>query len=183
MDDRALLQLARAGDRAAGDVFVSRHLDAVLRYARAVTRDDVAAEDVVQDVFLAALRAEEPLTGPSARGWLLVAARHASFRRHRRRVGEPARFEPLDALGLAAGWGADPETLVSANEDRRRLETALGALSVEDREILILRDLEGVDGETTARELGLGVAAMKSRLHRARLHLMAALNQGGVDGA
>lgn len=183
MDDRELLQRARAGDRAAGDSFVSRHLDAVLRYARAVTHDAVSAEDVVQEVFLAALRGEAPLVDASARSWLLVTARHASFRLHRRRVGEPSRFEPLETLGAAAGWGADPEQISAAHEDRDRLDAALARLSVEDREILVLRDLEGLDGEATARELDLSVPAMKSRLHRARLHLMAALSEGGAHGA
>lgn len=181
IDDAELLRRARGGDRVAGDTFVGRHLAAVVRYARAVCPDPVAAEDVTQDVFVAAFTGSQPLAGASARAWLLVSTRHAAWRLHRRRVGEPAAFVPLESLGLAAGWGEDPETVVSRLEDRARLDAALQRLSVEDREVIVLRDLEGLDGEATAALIGVEVAAMKSRLHRARLRLMAALREGGVD--
>lgn len=178
--DAQTLHRARSGDRAAGDSFVRAHLDAVWRYARFVTRDEATAEDVVQETFLAALRGDTPLQSDSARGWLLTIARNASMRATRRRAGEPARFEPLDELGAAAGWGADPEAAVAAAEQRERLEAALGRLSEEDREVVLLRDVEGLDGPVVAELLGLEVGAMKSRLHRARLRLMAELRRGGV---
>lgn len=182
MNDAARLELARAGDRAAGEAFVAAHLDAVWRYARVVTGDEVAAEDIVQETFLAALRGQAPLAGDSARGWLLTIARNASFRARRRRAGEPGRFEALDELGAAAGWGADPEAAVAAAERLEQVQAAMARLSVEDREVLLLRDVEGLDGAQTAQLLGLDLAAMKSRLHRARLRLMGELRQGGVDG-
>lgn len=181
MTDAALLERARGGDRDAAGAFVARHLDAVHRYARAVCRDASSADDATQDVFLAALRPGPPLAGADARPWLLVATRHASFHHARRRAGEPTHFEPLDALGELAGWG-DPEAEYAAREANTQLEAALARLSTEDREVLVLRDLEGLEGEAAAEALGLSLAGMKSRLHRARLRLMAELRKGGDDG-
>jgi RNA polymerase sigma-70 factor (ECF subfamily) len=68
-------------------------------------------------------------------------------------------------------------------EEREWLARALARLSQADREVLILRDLEGLSGEETAAALGVTVRAMKSRLHRARLRLAAQLREGRHAGA
>jgi RNA polymerase sigma-70 factor (ECF subfamily) len=146
--------------------------------ATAVTPAD--AEDALQEAFIAAWRSAADFTGTdSARGWILTIARNALHRRYRRRVGEPETFEPLDGLGAAAGWGAEepPDVLLERLEDRERLRRALDALPAPDREVLILRDLEELSGEETARMLGLSLQAMKSRLHRARLRLAARVRE------
>lgn len=91
----------------------------------------------------------------------------------------------LDELGLQAGWGGDdPEALAVAAEHRERLAAALARLAPEDREVITLRDLDGVPGEQTASMLGVNVAAMKSRLHRARMTLAAEVRKevGGAAG-
>lgn len=180
--DAELLALAREGNRPAGDAFVARHLPRVWRHARALAGDPVAADDLVQETFLAALRAGSAPAGDDAGPWLSGILRHAWHRSHRRRVGEPAAVEPLLDLGLGAGWGSDPERAAVAAEDRARLDAALAALDPESREVLWARDVEGLDGAETAALLGLGVPAMKSRLHRARLELMRALREGGSHG-
>lgn len=82
-------------------------------------------------------------------------------------------------LGLQAGWGSDnPEALALAAERRDTLARALESLSSGDREVLILRDIEGLRGPEAAEVLGLGERALKSRLHRARLRLAVALRSG-----
>ena len=79
-------------------------------------------------------------------------------------------------LGLEAGWGSnDPEALAIAAERRETLQGALRTLSSDDQEVLILRDIEGLRGPEAAEILGIGERALKSRLHRARLRLAAAL--------
>jgi predicted DNA-binding protein (UPF0251 family) len=81
---------------------------------------------------------------------------------------------PRDELGVQAGWGSDdPETLAMAAERRDVLRAAFDALDQEAREVLTLRDLEGLSGEVTAALLGVSLAATKSRLHRARMSLAA----------
>ena len=84
--------------------------------------------------------------------------------------------EPLMTLGLEAGWGSDdPEALAIAAERRDTLTWALQTLSFTDREVLILRDVEGLNGREAAEVLGITGRALKSRLHRARLRLAGAL--------
>jgi RNA polymerase sigma-70 factor (ECF subfamily) len=79
-------------------------------------------------------------------------------------------------LGYNAGWGSDdPEAIAIAAEQEGALRNALSQLSAEDREVLILRDFEGLRGSEAAGLLGIGERALKSRLHRARLRLAVAL--------
>ena len=66
-------------------------------------------------------------------------------------------------------------------ENRRRLEGALAALPKDEREMLLLREWEGVSGDEAAALLGISLSAMKSRLHRARIHV-AALLRAGLNG-
>lgn len=178
-DDAALLARTAAGDRDAFDAIVAGHSASVYRLARALTRDPAAAEDVLQQTFLSAWQAAPQFRGEaSVRTWLLTIARHAAQRHRERAAREPVDDTPLEALGIRAGWGGpSPETLLLAAESRDRVAAALASLDADDREVLTLRDLEDVPGETTARLLGLSLAAMKSRLHRARLKLAAALTK------
>ncbi|HMV65455.1 MAG TPA: sigma-70 family RNA polymerase sigma factor [Myxococcota bacterium] len=181
MGDLELLRDCAGGARAACAEIVRRHQAAVWRACVALTRDEVEAEEVFQETFLAALRGAGGFSGERARPWLLTIARHAQARLHRRRAGEPAVVEPLEEMAVAAGFGS-PEAEVARHEESARLDAALRRLSVEDREVIVLRDIEGLEGREVAEALGLGVPAMKTRLHRARLRLMAALRAEVGDG-
>lgn len=178
--DRDLLESSASGDGAAFEQFVGRHQASVYRFIKTLAGSDADAEDAFQETFLAAWRSAETFRGEGdARAWILTIARNAVRRQHRRRVGEPAEFLSLDDLGRQAGWGTDPtaDTLLARLEDRTLLERGLSRLSAEDREVLILRDLEGFSGEEVAEMTGLTLPAAKSRLHRARLRLTAALRE------
>jgi RNA polymerase sigma-70 factor (ECF subfamily) len=182
--DDDLIERSSTGDRAAFSTIVDRHARSVLRLARAMTTGDAMAEDVVQETFLKAFRASStyrPGLG-TVRTWIFAIARNES-RRMRRERELPVDHEddrPLMALGVDAGWGA--EEAFARAEEVDRLALAMASLSSEDREILVLRDLEAMSGEAVAELLGLALPAMKSRLHRARLRLLAALREteGGV---
>jgi RNA polymerase sigma-70 factor (ECF subfamily) len=175
-DDRRLLLAASLGDRGAFERFVQRHEAAVFRLLRTSAAGEADAEDALQEAFVAAWKGAGGYRGgASARGWILTIARNALSRSHRRRVGEPATFEPLDALGLEAGWGRDDALEGLAR--REVLDRAMGTLGEEEREVLVLRELEDLPGEEVAEMLGISVPAMKSRLHRARLRFLAALRE------
>lgn len=180
-DDADLLRAAVAGDRPAGAGLVGRHHAAMQRYARSLVGQD--ASDVVQQAWIDALRGGATYRGRSSvRTWLLTLVRHAAYRSKRLRVGEPRTPVPLDALAIQAGWG-DPEARVGARLDAERLLRALATLSPDSREVLTLRDLEDLPGPEAAAVLGLTLAAMKSRLHRARLELAAAVRKEFGHGA
>lgn len=183
--DTELISRAARGDAAAFGELVARHQAAVFRLTRTLARDPAAAEDALQEAFLAAWRGAKCFRGESSpRAWLLAIARNAARRGFRRRAGEPLRMESLDTLAAAAGWRSDtdPEGVLLRRRRREALQAALEALHVQDREILIVRELEGLSGEETARVLGIGLAAVKSRLHRARLRLAARLRREAGDG-
>lgn len=173
--DPELLSLAARGDQEAFEAMVLRHRGAVWRFTRSLTQDPGLAEDALQETFLAAWRSAESFHGEgSALGWLLSIARHAVYRQHRGRAGEPEQLESLAELGEAAGWGAAPDPL-EALAVKDEVGRALARLPLEDRELLLLREVEGLGNEDCARLLGLGLPALKSRLHRARLRFAAQL--------
>lgn len=186
--DDVLIARAAEGDRAAFGTLVERHGRAVLTVGRALARSEVDAQDIVQETFLSALRAASTYRPgiASVRSWLFAIARNAGRRSRRleREVPTDTLDEgPLLGLGIAAGWGEEPagESL-ARSESVEDIARAIATLSVDEREILVLRDVESLSGEETAKVLGLSLAAMKSRLHRARLRLMAALraSEGGI---
>jgi RNA polymerase sigma-70 factor (ECF subfamily) len=173
----------RAVARGDGDAFAALVGDLrapVYRYARSLVRSDEAAEDVLQETFVAVWRGAASYAGVSSgKVWVLGVARHLAARTWRRRVGEPDDTVPLEQLGAEAGWGLDPEALASAHEDAARVHRALDQLTESERELITLRDLEGLSGPEVAALLELPLATMKTRLHRARLRLMAALRADG----
>lgn len=186
--EASLMERAARGDSSARRQLVVAHQGAVYRLLRRLCRDDAQAEDLTQETFITAL---EKLPGwrseGSPKGWLLAIARSRWLMSRRAPAArqEPAEDASLEALGARAGWGEpmDPEALASRLEEQAVMERALAGLDAEAREVLTLRDLEGLSGEETAQVLGLSLAAMKSRLHRARLALVAAVKRGaGAHG-
>jgi RNA polymerase sigma-70 factor (ECF subfamily) len=186
LDDAALLARAAAADERAFATLVARHRPRLLAWARRVGGDQALAEDAVQEALTAAWRHAAGYRGETpVRGWLATLVRHALWRALDRRARvqlEPP--EDLEALGARAGWG-DPELgarIESVVASRECLEHAFGALPTHDREVLALVDIEGASLEEASTTLELGLAALKSRLHRARLRLVASLRQEGCDG-
>jgi RNA polymerase sigma-70 factor (ECF subfamily) len=172
--DEALVRRSAAGDRSAFERLASRHAAALYRFTVRVCGGEREAEDALQDGLLAAWRGAATFRGESAaRTWLYQVVVNACRRRHRRRAGEPAEVEGDEAAAAVAADESGPEERASARQAGRALEAALAELAPEAREVLMLRDVEGLSGEETAAALGLGLAAMKSRLHRARLDLKA----------
>lgn len=177
-DDATWLRLAATGDTAAFDRIMTMHGAAVQRFLDTIGTRDL--EDAVQETFIAAWRSASHYTGSgTVRSWLLSIARNVQRHQHRRRVDEPSSFESLDALAAQAGWGCDPA------ESRRQeialardvLAHAMSMLPDDEREVLLLREIEGLSGDETAALLQCSVPAMKSRLHRARIHLAAAVRR------
>lgn len=166
-----------------GETALWAHRAAVQRFLRHLTGNDTEAADLTQETMVEALQHLAQLRAAgNAKAWLLTIARNKMWaaRRSARVTREEAEEpETLEALGAAAGWGEplDPEVLSARLEERQLLERALSSMSPEAREIITLRELEGLTGDETAQALGLSLAAMKSRLHRARLELVAAVKR------
>ncbi len=172
ISDETLIGRVAAGDPAAFPRLVRRHQAAVYRFARAAAPADGQEEEIVRETFLdARRRAGRYRDGFSARPWLLALARQVIDRQHPRRSRD-ADATPLRELARAAaveGWSGWDGALV----DRRAVAAAFAELPPEDREILTLCDRESLSLEEAARVTGLADPAVRTRLHRARLRLLA----------
>ena len=180
--DEELLARTADGDREAFGVLVERHRDPVHRWVCTLTSDESLVDDVLQETFIAAFRhAHTFQRRSSVRTWLFTIARNQVFGGARKQREHPHEdTASLEHLGRAAGWGnvADPEEVLTAVERKTQLRAALGQLEPRDREVIVARDLSGLTGPETAELLGVSLAAMKARLHRARLRLVAELRTG-----
>ena len=181
--DKALLQRSIAGDRQAFLGFAHRHQAAVLRFCRTVSASSEDAEDVLQETFLTAWRKAGTFEGHgSARSWLFTIARRKVYRAARASQAIAAgAVESLEELGVAAGWGGSGSGERFGLDEQLEVRRAFDSLSPADRQILILRDLEGLSNAEAATVLGVELPALKSRLHRARLRLMSRLAEGDRD--
>ena len=179
-DEATLLEAARAGDRAAVEALLERHEARLYRFARRLCRHREDAEDVLQESLLAAARGLGRFRGASSVStWLYTIARSFCIKKRRRSVFAPAEVS-LEAEAPLAGRGVrdparDPHQVLEASRLEAALERAIAALDRPYREVLLLRDVEGLPAAEVARITGLGVPAVKTRLHRARGRLRAAL--------
>jgi RNA polymerase sigma-70 factor (ECF subfamily) len=170
------LEAARGGDRAALDRFLAHYQPLVYRFGLRMCGNPDVAADVLQETLIAAARTLPGFRGDSAVStWLYTIARSFCGKQRRRRkdAPDPARVVSLDEPGaeieLIAGDGPAPDKEVSARELRRALEQAISSLEPMYREVLLLRDVEGLSAPEVGAVMGLGVDAVKSRLHRARV--------------
>lgn len=147
------------------------------------------AEDLVQETLLAALRGWDGFAGRSEpTTWLYAIAKHACFRRRRRRAGEPAHLESIGAESDLLPSPdeplpdpdelADPARAAARGEATARVERGLAELPFGYRLPLVLVDIAELSIAETATVLGLKEATVKTRVHRARLRLRQALAAG-----
>jgi RNA polymerase sigma-70 factor, ECF subfamily len=175
-EERRLLAAARDGDARAMRQLLDRVSGTVYRFGRSFCRDPHDAEDVMQEVFVALVRGLPGLRGEASLStWAFVVARNACTRWRRRRVAEPRRLASLDADGEARAVGgavdhaADPARIAETDELRLVLQDAIRMLPPVQRDVLLLRDVEGRSAREVASALRIREPAVKSRLHRARL--------------
>jgi RNA polymerase sigma-70 factor (ECF subfamily) len=167
--DDALLDRARSGDRQALSQVLSELSPLIQRFGVRLCRNDADADDIAQDTLWAVASHLDAFEGRSSlSSWVFALARSACSRRRRGLKNQPPVSD--DRLSEQAA-SDDPELESSQRELRDRLSEALAALSPRHREVLSLRDIEGLSAAEAANVLGLSVDALKSRLHRARAAL------------
>lgn len=176
-DDADLLRAARGGDRRALEALLARHQGRVYRFSMRMCRNPADADDVLQETLLALARSVRDLRdGAALSTWLYSVARSHCIKARRQGKYAPKQLEPLSTAAVELGdRGPRPDDAAAAREVESALAQALASLSDEHREVVLLRDGEGLTAPEVAAVLGIGVEAVKSRLHRARLALRAAL--------
>jgi RNA polymerase sigma-70 factor, ECF subfamily len=169
-DDAALLERFRAGDRSAFNAIVDRYERRVFAIAMRICRHHEDARDVTQDVFVTALRRLAGFRGDAQIStWLHRVAVNASLdlvRKRGRREG-PGLDEAADQPASEPG----PEATAIAAVRAREVHRALGRIAPDQRAVIALHDLQGLDYAEVAAALEVPVGTVKSRLHRARLAL------------
>jgi len=151
------------------------HLDAAYNLARWLTRNDQDAEDVAQEAFLRAYQFFGGFHGGDGRPWLLTIVRNTCYTwLERNRAGGPAvTFDEEKHSG--ADPAASPDSLLLLSEDKQLLKQALEELPPEYREVIVLRELEGLSYKDIAGIAGIPLGTVMSRLARARERLQQSL--------
>ncbi len=172
--DRELLEGARAGDRAALERLLERHQRRVFRFGMKMCGGEEDAKDVLQETLIAAARGIRDFRGASSVStWLYTIARSFCIKRHRTSKFAPGQMESLEERSREVQEMPDaargPEDAAAGSQVRAALQEAIGTLEPMYREVLVLRDVEGLSAPEVAEVLGLSVEAVKSRLHRARV--------------
>lgn len=183
-DDPDLVTRAAAGDDAAFGALVRRHTPRMYRVALRITGSPGEAEDVVQDSWLAAWRSLGSFRQESAVStWLYRVVTNSALALLRRRrptisldCPEAAGRSTLDSA-LLAGAVPGPEGRVVRAEEVDAVLRAIGRLELSQRVPLVLRELEGLSYDEVAEVLDVNVGALRSRLHRARVALLAELRE------
>jgi RNA polymerase sigma-70 factor (ECF subfamily) len=174
-EDTQLLMRAKDGDRGAAQALLERYEARVYRFALRMCATPEDARDVLQETLLAAYKGLATFRGEASFStWLFQVARSFATKARRTRVGEPAHVDSLDApevRALAQSESESPYERARGGEVGAVLRAALAALPADYREVLLLKDVEGLSAEEVAEVVGEKVPAVKSRLHRARLEL------------
>jgi RNA polymerase sigma-70 factor (ECF subfamily) len=147
------------------------HLNAAYNLARWLTRNDHDAEDVVQDAYLRALRFFGGFRGDDGRAWLLAIVRNTCYdflRSHRPQELTEAFDEEVHT---AVDTDQSPETVLIRRADQAMVRRAVETLPLPLREVIILRELEGLSYKEIADAAGIKIGTVMSRLSRARARL------------
>jgi RNA polymerase sigma-70 factor (ECF subfamily) len=173
--DDELLAAARQGDSAALEALLVRYQPHLYRFGLRMCGNVEDAGDVAQESLISMARSVRDFRGDaSVSSWLYTIARRFCIKKRRRSKFAPTREESLDgsSTDLArqlADPRPNPEQTATNQELATALTHAIDALEPSQREVLVLRDVEGLSASEVAKILGLSVDAVKSRLHRARV--------------
>jgi RNA polymerase sigma-70 factor, ECF subfamily len=191
-DDRALLAQLRIGDEEAFETLVNRYDRRLRRVASTFVRTPSAADDVVQDTWLAVIRGLDAFEGRSSLStWMFSILGNLARTRATRdarsmpfsalSVGDGAAVDP-EAFGPDGRWRSvpprldtDPESQLLSKELRGRILAAVEKLAPAQRAVITLRDLTGLDAEEVCELLDISDGNQRVLLHRARANVRAAL--------
>jgi len=173
--DTDLLKALQRGEDSAIEELLRRYQSRIYRYGIQMCRNPEDAKDVLQDTLLAMTRSLRSFRGASSLStWLYTIARSFCIKKRRKSKFAPDEELSLSSMdsdhsGPVSAASEQPDHIVSAKELADYLNKAVQSLDPMYRDVLLLRDGEGLSAPEVAKVLGLRVDAVKSRLHRARL--------------
>lgn len=185
LDETTLLARLRAGEEGAYEALVRAFGGRLLAVARRMLGNEEDARDAVQEAFLSAFRSLDRFEGEARLStWLHRIVLNASLMRLRQQRRRPeVSLDDLLPRFLEDGHAADPAQdwklpldALARRETRDLVRRSIESLPEVYRSVLLLRDVEELDTDETARLLGLSESAVKTRLHRARQALRGLLD-------
>jgi RNA polymerase sigma-70 factor (ECF subfamily) len=192
-DEAGLLARLRAGDESACETLVRRLGGRMLAVARRVLRCEEDSADAVQDAFVAAFGSLDRFEGHSTLAtWLHRIVVNSCLmklrsRGRRREVSVDGLLPAFDEAGRHARpmrrWDEQGVTRLSREETQAQVRACIDQLPESYRTVLLLRDIEELDTDQAARQLGVSAGAVKTRLHRARQALRTLLEPIVRDGS
>lgn len=188
----AYIARLRAGDREAFDTLVREHHAAIYKLLNRLLHHADDAQEVTQEVFLAAYEGIAAYEGRAGlRTWLLAIAYRKGVDRLKRQrtergllqgeLDDETLWTRVQSVERFTDWRTNPEQTVNYQQVSSALHQALAQLPADSRAVFELRDLQGLDTRETAEVLGLNEGAVRVRLHRVRQFLMTELE--GVLGS
>lgn len=174
VDDGILLSRVAAGDLGALGTLYDRHQGALQRFAERATGRDATAEDIVHETFLTAMKSAASFDGRSScRSWLIGIAARLIMHHGRSIVRLRQMLSRLAWQPVAQARTPDDE--LARHQSMDRLERALQSLPVAKRVAIVMVEIEEMSCEEAARQLGIPVGTVWTRLHHARRELRNAL--------
>lgn len=165
--DLDLLEKAKTGDAGAINDLLERHERSVYRFGLRMCGDEDSAREVLQETLLAAFRNLKDYRGEAALStWLYQIAR--SFCMRQRQGQRPHESTESPAAQAVASNVSGADERAHARQMAGLIQAAMLSLTPDAREVLVLRDVEGLSAEEAASVMAVSVPALKSRLHRAR---------------
>jgi RNA polymerase sigma-70 factor (ECF subfamily) len=196
LSDEALIARARQKDFGAFEALLERYEDKVFRLALRFVRNESDAMEILQDTFLSIWRKLDTFKGDAQfSSWVYRVTANAALMRLRTQKRHPQisteelppgfldSYTASEAGAYAAGhlpspgenWAKRPDDQLQSDELRRHIQAAVDSLPELYRTVFLIRDVEGMSTEETAELLAISVPTVKTRLHRARIALRAAI--------
>jgi RNA polymerase sigma-70 factor (ECF subfamily) len=151
------------------------HLDAAYNLARWLMRNEQDAQDIVQEAYLRAFRFFPAFRGGDARAWIMKIVRNTCYTSLRERRPLQGAMEFDENLFTPDSRAPNPEEVVLQNDSGSLVRKALEKLPTNFREVLILRELDGMSYKEIAEITGMAAGTVMSSLSRARVRLRQAL--------
>ena len=158
------------------------HLDAAFNLARWLVRNEHEAEDLVQEAYLRGLKSFAGFHGTDGRTWLLAIVRNSCYDWLQRRKKQAATTTFQDEIHSATAGSLPPESPLLREEEQLAVRQALEMLPVEFREVVVLRELEGLSYKEIAAVIDIPIRTVMSRLGRGREHLQTLLRSDANRG-
>lgn len=176
MEDKAAIDRVLGGDYNAFEELVEKYQGRIYRHLRKMVKDSEQAADLLQETFLNAYKGLKGFTGSSSFStWLFRIATNAALMYLRKHRPDTVEYDDQiethsehTLIPASPEFVRTPLEILLSKEGRSKIEEAIDGLPILYRTVIVLRDVEGFSMEEVAKVMDSSVAAVKSRLHRAR---------------